>query len=141
MFAATEHDFGKVTSGEKKTCSFDFINDGGQDLVIEKIRASCGCTTTQLENTTIQPGQASEITVTYRAGSSGKSKKRVMVYTNDPQTPQTTLWVSAEVPKPKTASQRSVTKTTTTKTKRPAKDTMPAGLKQSLRNLNKATGG
>ena len=68
VFATTEHDFGKVAAGAKKTCSFDFINDGGKDLVIEKIHASCGCTTTTAENTTLRPGQASEIAVTYKAG-------------------------------------------------------------------------
>ena len=89
VFDATEHDFGKIDAGTNSTCSFEFINDGGKDLVIEKVHASCGCTTTNMGNTTLKPGQASEIEVTYHAPSyAGKSKKRITVHTNDPQTPQ-----------------------------------------------------
>ena len=89
VFDATEYDFGKIDAGTNKSCSFEFINDGGKDLVIEKVHASCGCTTTTMANTTLKPGQASEIEVTYHAPSyAGKSKKRITVHTNDPQTPQ-----------------------------------------------------
>ncbi len=91
VFAETEHDaaqFGKIPSGAERSCRFEFINDGGKDLVIERIHASCGCTTTATENTTIKPGHASEISVTYRAGSAGKTKKQIIVYTNDPASPQ-----------------------------------------------------
>ena len=143
VFASTEHNFGKVAAGAKKTCSFDFINDGKKDLVIEKIHASCGCTTTMAQNTTLKPGQASEIEVTYKASSSGKSKKRVMVYTNDPENSQIALWISTEV-----SGQTKNAKTIATKSAIPPtekrqspKDTIPKGLKQTLQNLNKATGG
>ncbi len=74
VFASTEHNFGKVAPGAKQTCSFEFINDGSKDLVINKIHASCGCTTTTAAN----PGQASEIVVAYRTGSN-KQKARLPI--------------------------------------------------------------
>jgi hypothetical protein len=143
VFARTEYDFGKIAAGTKQSCTFDFINDGGKELVIKSIYASCGCTTTVAENTRLQPGQASEIAVTYQAGSSGNVRKRVTVYTNDPENPQVTLWVTAEITGA-LERMRSVTSRSSsseTKDTQPPDDTMPRELKQALRNLNKATGG
>ena len=146
VFVLTEYDFGKIEAGAKKSCSFDFINDGGQDLVIKHIHASCGCTTTTTANTTLKPGQASAIEVAFKAGSSnGKTKKQVTVFTNDPEKPQVALWVSADVfggvntAKEKSAlSKRNASRLTPATPKR---DDMPKALKQRLRNLNRATGG
>jgi hypothetical protein len=64
VFITTEHDFGKVDAGSPNTCTFEFINDGGRDLIIENLHASCGCTATKAQDKVIKPGQASEITVT-----------------------------------------------------------------------------
>ena len=60
VFAETEYDFGKVSAGAEKTCTFDFINDGGKDLVIERIYASCGCTTTTAGSMVVKPSQVKE---------------------------------------------------------------------------------
>jgi hypothetical protein len=74
IFTSTEYDFGRVEMGSQNTCSFKFCNGGGEDLVIENIFASCGCTVTKAEKSTIPPGGTSEITVTYRADNFGKSR-------------------------------------------------------------------
>jgi hypothetical protein len=142
IFASTEHDFGKVAADAKLTCSFDFTSSGEKDLVIEKIHASCGCTTAALQDSVIKPGQASKISVTYQVGASGKSKKQVKVYTNDPQNPEVSLWVSAEVEDSSKDTGTTVTNPASAPTeKQPPEKGMPKALKQALRNLNKTTGG
>lgn len=143
VFAQTEHDFGKVTAGAEQSCTFDFINDGGQDLVIERIYASCGCTTTTAGNMVVKPGEPSEISVTFEADSAGKVKKQVIVYTNDPENPQVNLWITAEIEGSpnRTRNIASNVPSSESEEKQPPKDTMPPRLKQALRNLNKATGG
>lgn len=143
VFNSKEHDFGRVDMGSQNTCSFEFRNNGGNDLVIENIFASCGCTVTKAEKTVIAPGQASEIEVTYRADSFGKSRKRIHVSTNDPANPQIDLWVTAEVPgSPKsTQTLPSASSAPTQLEDRPSPGAMSPELKQALRNLNKATGG
>ena len=143
VFAQTEHDFGKVAAGAEQSCTFDFINDGGQDLVIERIYASCGCTTTTAGNMIVKPGQPSEISVKFEAGSAGKVKKQVIVYTNDPENPQVNLSITAEIEgsPSRTRNIASNLPSSEAAEKQPPKDTMPPRLKQALRNLNKATGG
>lgn len=138
VFARTEYDFGKIAAGTKQSCTFDFINDGGKELVIKSIYASCGCTTTVAENTTLFPGEVSEIEVMYHAPFyGGKFKKRIVVYTNDPQNPQIDLWISAEVPSSPINTKTAISiPTSFDKSK---EETMAPSLKQSLRNLNKAT--
>lgn len=143
VFSETDHDFGKIAAGSKQSCAFDFMNDGGKDLVIKSVYASCGCTTTAAENTTLQPGQASEIEVIYRAPFyGGKFKKRITVYTNDPQHPQIILWISSEVYGSSNSTQAAslYPKATPQSAIHPHKEaTMSKELKQTLRNLNKAT--
>jgi len=142
VFVSTEHNFGRVAMGSRNTCSFEFLNDGGKALIVEGIHASCGCTVTQAEATTIAPGQASEIAVTYHAGTFGKSRKRILVATNDPQNPQTELWVVAEVPgSPKPAQTPQPGSISSPRANQPSQGTMSPELRQALRNLNKATGG
>ncbi len=43
-FEETKHDFGKVTEGVGLTFVYKFKNEGDENLVIQKVRASCGCT-------------------------------------------------------------------------------------------------
>ncbi|MCE5184783.1 MAG: DUF1573 domain-containing protein [Planctomycetaceae bacterium] len=38
VFVSTEHDFGKVDAGSQNTCTFEFINDGDKDLIIEETK-------------------------------------------------------------------------------------------------------
>lgn len=141
VFVSTEYGFGKVKKGAKQKCSFDFVNEGGKDLVISRIRPSCGCTTTNTESMTIKPGHASEISVVYRATSSGKSKKRIVVHTNDPENPKVTLWVSADVIGTSKGSKKLASKPANAqvKKKQDQKGQIPEKLKKSLRALNKAT--
>ncbi len=64
-FEKTEHDFGKVVDGVKISYTFKFTNSGGSDLVISKVNAPCGCTTSMYTKEPIPPGGEGRIKLTF----------------------------------------------------------------------------
>ena len=103
-FSDTRHDFG-VFREEAGRQTFDFIitNTGNQPLVIQKVTASCGCTTPEWTRMPIPPGSTGKVTAIYDpAGRPGAFNKTLTVYSNTkPGT--TTLTIKGEVtPREKT---------------------------------------
>jgi hypothetical protein len=93
----TEHDFGKIKSGDAVEYEFRFTNTGNEPLIIEDAKASCGCTVPQKPTGPVAPGASDVIKVKFNsAGKSGKQKKNVTITANtDPL--QTLLTISAEI--------------------------------------------
>lgn len=84
-FAEITKDFGVIDEGETIKHSFAFTNTGKSELIIRKIKASCGCTTIEPTNTIIKPGETGEIFASFRTtGYSGRQSKTITVITNDP---------------------------------------------------------
>ena len=102
-FMETEHDFGKINEADGKVSHvFVFKNEGMEPLVLQNVRASCGCTTPQWTNTPVEPGETGEITVTYNPnGRPGKFSKTITVTSNATEA-QTKVYIRGEVI-PKTA--------------------------------------
>jgi len=100
-----EWDFGKIQPTEKPTHIFSIRNNGGEELIIGRVRASCGCTATVLESKNIIPGESTELKVTFNPkGYEGKVKKAIYIDSNDPEVPKTKITIMAEVehmPSPK----------------------------------------
>jgi hypothetical protein len=98
VFEKTEFEFGTIKAGEKATNNFVFTNTGKSDLVIRKIKASCGCTATNPEKMIIKPGESSHITATFSsAGKKGHQNKTITVITNDPSQSSIVLKVIGDV--------------------------------------------
>lgn len=98
VFAETTHDFG--TMGQQQTVkhTFAFKNEGDAPLVIQNVKATCGCTGTLLSKKELAPGEEGDIEVTFSSGvSGGEKKKSIFVYSNDPKKPSTELHVLAKV--------------------------------------------
>ena len=94
----TRFDFGEIKQKEKADIEFKFKNSGKRDLVIRKVRSSCGCTTVTPANTVIKPGESSIIKAVFDAGArKGKQHKVITVITNDPKKSQVSLVVSGTV--------------------------------------------
>ncbi|MGM0464356.1 MAG: DUF1573 domain-containing protein [Bacteroidota bacterium] len=94
----TRYDFGEINQREKADIEFKFKNSGKSDLIIRKVRSSCGCTTVTPANTTIKPGESSTIKAVFDAGvRKGKQHKVITVITNDPENSQVSLVVSGTV--------------------------------------------
>ncbi|MCD4770247.1 MAG: DUF1573 domain-containing protein [Bacteroidales bacterium] len=97
-FETTRFDFGTINQREKTDVSFKFKNEGKSDLIIRKVRSSCGCTTVTPANMVIKPGETSTIDAVFDAGArKGKQHKGITVITNDPKNSQINLIVSGEV--------------------------------------------
>ena len=57
-FEQTEHDFGEVSrKGEDKSCTFRFINDGTEPLVVLSATTSCSCLKTDFSRKPIGVGE------------------------------------------------------------------------------------
>jgi len=100
-----EWDFGKIKEDERPVHSFTIKNTGREELVISRIRSSCGCAAIMLSSDNIQPGKSAELKVTFNpTGYNGLVKKDVYIESNDPQLPKAKVTIIAEVesiPSPK----------------------------------------
>lgn len=76
----THHDFGDVIYGQSVVYEFPFKNVGTEPLVIDNVRASCGCTATEWPQEPIPPDSTSVITVDYDAKDKGYFYKKVKVF-------------------------------------------------------------
>lgn len=95
------YNFGTINQGEKRSYDFKFTNTGKQNLIIRKIRSTCGCTVVKPDKDVIKPGESSSLKATFNsAGKSNRQNKSITVITNDPKNPQTTLRVTGNVIKP-----------------------------------------
>lgn len=83
-FEEKTFDFGKVNEEDGKiTHVFDFVNKGNSPLVINRVQASCGCTTPTWTKEPIEPGKKGSISVTYNPqGRPGAFTKSITVYSN-----------------------------------------------------------
>lgn len=84
-FESAIYDFGVVAEGAgnagRITATFKFKNNSTAPIFIESARASCGCTTPQVDATKpIAPGETGEIPVTYNTiGRPGTFNKQITV--------------------------------------------------------------
>ncbi len=78
-------DFGTIQQGESTEHTFVISNVGKSDLIIRKVKASCGCTAVKPEKEVIAPGEKTSIKATFNSrGKSGRQNKSITVITNDP---------------------------------------------------------
>jgi len=99
-FPETEHDFGKIIRGEKVSYSFKFTNVGGRDLLITKVKSSCGCTVTEYPKEPIKPGEVGYIEATFDSKhKKGFQNKSITIFANT-EPNLTTLRVKAQVVQP-----------------------------------------
>lgn len=57
------HDFGDIKPDSQNNCRFEVFNTGDKPLIIEKVEASCGCTTPHKPEKPIPPGESDFIEV------------------------------------------------------------------------------
>lgn len=97
-FLENNYDFGTIKQGEKASHNFNFSNQGKSDLVIRKIKTTCGCTATNPEKMVIKSGESSHITVTFNsAGKKDEQHKTITIITNDPKQSETLLKIHGKV--------------------------------------------
>ena len=78
--------------------AFIFQNDGDHKVTITSVKPSCGCTTAELSQESYGPGQAGTIKVSFTVGDRvGSQVKKVVVRTDDPDQPVTTLTLRVDL--------------------------------------------
>jgi hypothetical protein len=82
VFDKLEHDYGTIERGADGTCEFNFINKGASPLVLNNVRATCGCTVPEWPREPIAPGAKGVIKVRYNTNISGSFNKSVTVFSN-----------------------------------------------------------
>lgn len=93
-----EFNFGQCTIGDVINREFTIQNIGKSTLTIHKVKTSCGCTTSDLEKSTLEPGETTKIKARFNTyGKHGGQVKEIFVITNDPEQPKVTLKIMGKV--------------------------------------------
>lgn len=79
----TTVDMGDILQGEDHVHVFKFRNLTEAPILVENVRAGCGCTATDWENVPVAPGEVGSINVTYDALNVGYFRKYVKVFFHD----------------------------------------------------------
>jgi len=82
VFENTRYDFGELPVGSPAHCEFKFRNAGKATLVLNSVRASCGCTTPEWSKAPIPAGKTGVIKVKYNTHIPGTFLKTITVISN-----------------------------------------------------------
>lgn len=96
--------FGRIPNDRGVEHVFSVHNRGDRPLVITSVRTSCGCTAAMMESSVIEPNGAGNLRVNFSPrGAKGSVTRTITIASNDPQTPNVQLSVSAEQVPPEEA--------------------------------------
>ncbi|MGD1994288.1 MAG: DUF1573 domain-containing protein [Anaerolineae bacterium] len=97
----TEFDFGAVPNIGPARHTFQVRNVGQGTLEITGVSTSCGCTTAEVDEDRLAPGETATLTVTYdpqaHDGQTGRFMRVVYVRSTDPETPEASLTIQVTV--------------------------------------------
>ena len=91
-------DLGIIQADQPQAHIFTLKNEGGEPLIIERVQTSCGCTATVLSDEKLQPGETTELEVSFNPkGYQGDISHSVYIYSNDPENPRMKLAIKGTV--------------------------------------------
>ena len=76
----TAHDFGELKQGKPVTHVFRFKNTGNTPLLIDNVRASCGCTGVDWLEEIVPPGGEGTVKIEFDAKKPGYFYKKITVF-------------------------------------------------------------
>ena len=77
-------DFGEVSEGELLHGEIRFVNSGDEEVLVDNVRPSCGCTVTHLESKSFAPGDTAKISFTLNTSRfKGTIRKTIRIYFKD----------------------------------------------------------
>lgn len=102
VLSQEEAHLGEVVNGEVRTLEIPIRNQGDGPLIIEAVSTSCGCTSAQVEPSTIAPGESGVLRVSYDSGAHGPEvngpvMRQIFIASNDPDQPEAEFRIVAEV--------------------------------------------
>jgi hypothetical protein len=97
VLVADKKDAGVVPKGEVVHATFILKNEGKADLHVTDVKPSCGCTAPEYDKT-IKPGAEGKIVLNVDTKTfQGPISKSALILTDDPEKPQVTVFVLANV--------------------------------------------
>lgn len=96
-FEQMEHQYGTIQKGSNGDCQFVFWNDGNEPLILQNVKASCGCTTPKYTQKPVMPGEKGVIDVHYNTNNVGGFSKTVTVTSNAVDNPRVVLRIKGNV--------------------------------------------
>ena len=90
-------DYGSIEQGSDGIRIFTFTNTGDEELIIQKVYSSCGCTIPKKPESPIAPGEKGEIQVKYDTNRVGPIRKTITVNSNAVSTPIVSLKIKGTV--------------------------------------------
>lgn len=98
------HNFGKIKEQDGKvTHKFEFVNTGTTPLLIEQVKATCGCTASEYTRQPIPPGGKGFVAATYNPAGRPNAFTKYLYVTSNTGAAPTRLTIKGEVlPKPRT---------------------------------------
>ena len=96
-------DFGDVVYGQVVEYIFKVKNAGSEILEIKRLATSCGCTSAEIAEKQINPGEEAELRVAYDTGAmsgphgKGPQERIVYIKSSDPINPQVEVMIYANV--------------------------------------------
>jgi len=95
------YDFGEIGNVDPVSTDFTISNTGTAPLAIEGITTSCSCTSAAISADSIAPNGSATLTVTFdpqvHNGATGHFLRFAYLQTNDPETPEVQVEITADV--------------------------------------------
>ncbi len=92
------HDFGYVPMDYRFVHIFVISNTGQGDLLIEKITSNCDCTSANIADTLLKPGDSTELRILFHTRDYyGLTNRKITIYSNDPEHPELELTHSSNI--------------------------------------------
>ena len=82
IFEKIVHDYGTIVQGSDGNSSFNFTNKGKGPLILNNVKATCGCTVPEWPSSPIPPGRTGIIKVRYDTNRLGAFSKTITVSSN-----------------------------------------------------------
>lgn len=96
-FDKTTLEYGDIAQNSNGERFFTITNTGNKPLVLTNVKASCGCTTPEWSKDPILPGKSVKLKVGYDTKLTGTFKKLIEVYSNDPESQRSVIWIKGNV--------------------------------------------
>lgn len=98
----TTHDFGIIPQyGGVVETTFTVTNTGTETLTIGDLTTSCSCTSATIENSSVEPGESTTLTVIFDPDFHEEPldvfKRTVFIPTNDPQNPEAEVSITVDI--------------------------------------------
>jgi hypothetical protein len=99
-FEEVSYDFGKIKEGDVVKHKFKFTNTGTNDLILENVKPSCGCTALDWPKDPIAPGKSAEIEAQFNSsGKSGAQMKYITITLNSAERLERITFTGEVIPK------------------------------------------